>query len=112
MSPCNIPFLTALESLQRFTLNFVWMFLGWTPTKFVIIICYPYFHGIMGNLCSPILKKYSIKPLTRNHSYMYFVWSLGDQVSSLFKLYYFDKPSLLNTFSTFLIPLHTDFHEI
>ena len=43
MSPCNIAFLTALESLQRFALNFVWMFLWWTPTKFVIIICYPYF---------------------------------------------------------------------
>ena len=44
MSLCNIPFLTSsLEPLHRFASNFVWMFLGWTPTKFVKIGCYPYF---------------------------------------------------------------------
>ena len=33
------------EPLHGFASNFVWMFLGWTPTKFVKTI----FHGIMGN---------------------------------------------------------------
>ena len=45
-------FSTSLKPLHGFASNFVWMFLGWTPTKFV--------------------KKSSIKPLTRNHSYL--VW--------------------------------------
>ena len=48
MSLCNIPFLTSsFELLHRFASNFVWMFLGWTPTKFVKIGML--FHGIMGN---------------------------------------------------------------
>ena len=38
MSLCNIPLLTSLEPLHGFSSNFVWMFLGWTPTKFVKII--------------------------------------------------------------------------
>ena len=37
MSLCNIPFLTSLELLHGFASNFVWMSLGWTPTKFVNI---------------------------------------------------------------------------
>ena len=37
MSLCTIPFLTSLEPLYEFASNFVWMFLGWTPTKFVEI---------------------------------------------------------------------------
>ena len=32
LSLCNI---SSLELLYRFASNFVWMFLGWTPTKFV-----------------------------------------------------------------------------
>ena len=37
MSLCNIPFfISSLEPLHGFASNFVWMFLGWTPTKFVI----------------------------------------------------------------------------
>ena len=40
---CNIPLLTSLEPLHDFTLNFVWMFLGWTPTKFVKIGMLPQF---------------------------------------------------------------------
>ena len=44
MSLCNIPFLiSSLEPLLRFASNFVWMFLGWTPTKFVKN------RGFMGN---------------------------------------------------------------
>ena len=36
MSLCNIPLLTSsLEPLHGFGSNLVWMFLGWTPTKFV-----------------------------------------------------------------------------
>ena len=53
MSLCNIPCLTSsLEPLQGFASNFVWMFLGWTPTKFVRIGgggATPIYHGIMGN---------------------------------------------------------------
>ena len=39
MSLCNtsIPLLTSLEQLRGFASNLVWMFLGWTPTKFVKI---------------------------------------------------------------------------
>ena len=50
MSPCNIPFLTyALKPMHRFAPNFVWMFLGRTPTKFVKIrvLLNHIFHGIM-----------------------------------------------------------------
>ena len=44
MSLCNIPLLTSsLEPLQGFASNFVWMFLGWTPTKFVKIGVLPLF---------------------------------------------------------------------
>ena len=51
MSLCNIPLLTSsLEPLHRFAPNFVWMFLWWTPTKFVKKRgATPIFNGIMGN---------------------------------------------------------------
>ena len=39
MSLCNIPFLISLKPNYIFASYFVWMFLGWTPTKFVKI-CY------------------------------------------------------------------------
>ena len=48
---------------------------GWTPTKFVKIGVLPLFlMELWVILCNflPILKKSSIKPLTRNHSYL--VW--------------------------------------
>ena len=41
MSLCNIPFLTSLKPNYRFASKFVWMFLGWTPTKFVKIWVLP-----------------------------------------------------------------------
>ena len=41
MSLCNIPFLTSLKPNHRFASNFVWMLLGWTPTKFVKIWVLP-----------------------------------------------------------------------
>ena len=74
MSLCNILFLTtSLEPLHRFTSNFVLMFLKWAPTKIVKIGVLPLFFMelwvILCNFC-PILKKSSIKPLTRNHSYL------------------------------------------
>ena len=76
MSLCNIPLLTSLEQLHGFASNFVWMFLGWTPTKMLKSGYYPYFSWSNGiNVCNfwPILKKNSsLKPLTRNHSYL--VW--------------------------------------
>ena len=77
MSLCNIPCLTSsLEMLQGFASNFVWMFLGWTPTKFVKIGgLHLFFMELWVILCNfwPILKKSSsIKPLTRNHSNL--VW--------------------------------------
>ena len=90
MSLCNIPLLTSsLELLHGFTSNFVCMFLGWTPTKYVNIGVLPlFFMEIWVILCKfwPILKKSSsIKPLTRNHSYL-FGESPGDLISSFFKL--------------------------
>ena len=70
-------FLTSsLKPLHGFDSHFVWMFLGWTPTKFVKIGVLPLFvMELWVILCNfwPILKKSSsIKPLTRNHSYL--VW--------------------------------------
>ena len=68
-------FSTSLKPLHGFTSNFVWMFLGWTPTKFVKLRVLPlFFMELWVILCNfwPILKKSSIKPLTRNHSYL--VW--------------------------------------
>ena len=41
MSLCNIPFLTSKKPNIRFASNFVLMFLGWTPTKFVKIWVLP-----------------------------------------------------------------------
>ena len=74
MSLCNIPFfISSLEPLHGFASNFVWMFLGWTPTKFVKIGVLPLFSmELWVILCNfwPILNKSSsIKPLIRNHSY-------------------------------------------
>ena len=68
-------FSTSLKPLHGFASNFVWMFLGWTPTKFVKTGVLPlFFMELWVILCNfwPILKKSSIKPLTRNHSYL--VW--------------------------------------
>ena len=61
-----------------FDSNFVWMFPGWTPTKFVKIGLLPLFFMelwvILRNFW-PILKNSSsIKSLIRNHSYM--VWRI------------------------------------
>ena len=75
MSLCNIPLLTSsLEPLQGFASNFVWMFLEWTPTKLLKIGVLPlFFMELLVILCFfwPILKKTSsIKPQTRNHSYL------------------------------------------
>ena len=58
MSLCNIPLLTSsLELLQGLASNFVWMFLKWTPTKFVKIGVLPYFSWNYGIFCNiwPIL---------------------------------------------------------
>ena len=78
MSLCNISLLTSfLEPLLGFASNFVWMFLGWIPTKFVKIGVLPlFFMELWVILCNfwPILKKSYIKPLTRNHSYL--VWTV------------------------------------
>ena len=66
---------SSLKPLHGFASNFVWMFLGWTPTKFVKIGVLPlFFMELWVILCNfwPILKKSSsIKPLTRNHSYLF-----------------------------------------
>ena len=75
ISLCNIPFLTSfLEPLHGFASNFVWMFLWWTPTKFLKIGVLPiFFMELWVILCNfwLILEK-SIKSLTRNLSYL--VW--------------------------------------
>ena len=72
MSQSNIPFLTSLELLHGFASNFVWMFPGWNPDKFIKIGVLPLlFMKLWVILCNfwPILKKSSRKPLIRNHSY-------------------------------------------
>ena len=69
---CCSCFISSLEPLHGFASNFVRMFLGWTPTKFVKIRVLPlFFMELWVILCNfwPILKKSSsIKPLIRNHS--------------------------------------------
>ena len=53
-----------LKPLHGFASNFVWMFLGWTSTKFVKIGVLPlFFMKLWVILCNfwPILKK-SVKP--------------------------------------------------
>ena len=68
-------FLTSsLKPLHGFASNFVWIILGWIPTKFVKIgVLALFFMELWVILCNfwPILKKSSIKPLTRNHSYLF-----------------------------------------
>ena len=75
MSLCNILFLTSLKPKHGFASNFLWMFLGWTRAKFVKILC---------NFWSILKKYFSIIPLTRNHSYIWFGRSQEGIISSLF----------------------------
>ena len=67
---------TPLKPLHGFASNFVWMFLWWTPTKFVKIGVLPLFFKelwvILCNFWPTFKKSSSIKPLTRNYSYL--VW--------------------------------------
>ena len=66
---------SSLELLHRFSSNFVWMYHWWTPTKVVKIgVLSLFVMELWVILCNfwPILKKSSIKPVTRNHSYL--VW--------------------------------------
>ena len=96
MSLRNIPFLTSsLDPLHGFTSNFVWMFLGWTPTQFVKIEVLPlFFMELWVILCNfwPILEKSSIKPLSRNQSHL--VWRVP-------------KGSSFNRSVTTIVPLGT-----
>ena len=65
--------ISPLKPMYRFASNFLRMFLEWTHTKFVKSRgATPFFHGIMGNFVHfwPFYKKSTIKPLTRNHSYL------------------------------------------
>ena len=86
MSLCNIPLLTpSLEPLHWFALYCGCSWVG--PLLSLLKAgCYPYFswnYGII--LCNfwPILKKSSsIKPLTRNHSYL--VWRVPRDSCFLF----------------------------
>ena len=65
-----------LKPLHGFVSNFVWVFLGWSPTKFVKIVVLPLFFMelwvILCNFWIILKKSSSIKPLIRNHSYL--VW--------------------------------------
>ena len=73
MSLCNILFLTSLKPLHGFASNFVLMFLRWAHSNIVKIgVLSLFFMELLVILCNfwPILKKSSIKTLTRNHSYL------------------------------------------
>ena len=66
---------SSFKPLHGFASNSMWMFLWWIPTKFDKIGVLPlFFMELWVILCNfwPILKKSSIKPQTRNHSYL--VW--------------------------------------
>ena len=80
----NITFLTSLEPLHGFALNFVLVFLWWTPTTFVKIgVLLLFYMELRVILCIfwPIFKKTSIKALTRNPSYL--VWRVPRGSSSI-----------------------------
>ena len=69
-------FTSSVKPLHGCASYFVWIFLLWTPTKFVKIEVLPlFFVELWVILCNfwPILKK-SIKSLTRNHSYL--IWKV------------------------------------
>ena len=70
---CNITFLTSLKRMHEFVSIFVWVFLGWTHTKLdkigVLLLFYMVLRVILFNFWPIINKYYSLKPLTRNHSY-------------------------------------------
>ena len=78
-------FMTSLKPLHRFASNFVWMFLGWTPTKFVKIGVLPlFFMELWVILCNfwPILKKIFHKSTDQKP----FIFGVEGLVSNLFKL--------------------------
>ena len=96
---------SSLKPLHGFASNFVWMFLGWTPTKCVKIRVLPlFFMELWVILCNfwPILKKSSIKPLTRNLSYLF--W----RVPRVLGKYSYESHTL---FILYLIENHTLFGE-
>ena len=55
MSLCVIPFFS-LKPLHGFASNFVWMFLGWTPTKFVKMGVLPLFFMELWAIFGQLLK--------------------------------------------------------
>ena len=80
-------FSTSLKPLHGFVSNFVWMFLEWTPSKFLRIgVLSLFFMELWVILCNfwPILRKSSIKPLTEI-IHICFEESPRGLVSSLFK---------------------------
>ena len=81
-------FSTSLKPLHGFASNFVWMFLGWTPTQFVKIGVLPLFFMelwvILYNFW-PILKKIFYKT-TDQKSFIFGGECQGGLVSNLFKL--------------------------
>ena len=65
---------SSLKPLHRFASNFVWMFLGWTPTKFVKIGVLPlFFMELSVILCNfwPILKKIFFYKTTDQKSFIF-----------------------------------------
>ena len=62
------------KPLNRFTWNFVEMFLGWSPTKFVQIGVLPFFFlelwAILCNFLSNLKKSSSTKPLVRFYCHL------------------------------------------
>ena len=76
MSLCNIPILSSFKPKHRFTSNFMWMFPGRVPTKIFKIGVLPLFSMelwvILCNFWSILKNSFSIRLLTRNHSYIWF----------------------------------------
>ena len=74
MSLCNIPILSSFKPKHRFTSNFMWMFPGRVPTKIFKIGVLPLFSMelwvILCNFWSILKNSFSIRLLTRNHSYI------------------------------------------
>ena len=65
---------SSLKPLHGFASNFVWMFLGWIPTKFLKIgVLSPFFMELWVILCNfwPILKKIFFHKSTDQKSFIF-----------------------------------------
>ena len=103
MSLCNTPFLTSLKPKHRLLQIFCGCFWDRPLLSLFKSGCYPFFYGFLGNFVQLLVNfknSSSLRPLTRNHPYIWFGKASEELISSLFcdYIYTFNKPSLFNPF--------------